>query len=259
MRRHIVISPHLDDAVLSLGGTIFQLAASGDEILVVTAFAGAAGPPYSELARELHVRWGSPFDVNRLRRAEDVAALTRLGAEARHLDIRDAIYRRAASGTWMYDAGHVGERGEGTLSGPIHPEDGWIPERLVQSVAALASGPTRIYAPLGIGRHVDHVLAFAAGRLLSREHDVTYYEDYPYVEVADDFGGRPAELPGWRDVLSGLSLEAFRAKVDAFGYYRSQVESVFGGDGYDARMEAWARQLGGRDREFAERLWIPPA
>ena len=80
---HVYLSPHLDDVALSCGGRIWQQAQTGDSVLVVTIFAGAPPPdvPLSPFARELHARWGYLSDADVVRREEDQASLTHLGAE----------------------------------------------------------------------------------------------------------------------------------------------------------------------------------
>jgi hypothetical protein len=54
----IVFSPHLDDAVLSCGGLIHGAAARGEQVRVITVFAGERVPyPLSAFARHLHRKW----------------------------------------------------------------------------------------------------------------------------------------------------------------------------------------------------------
>jgi hypothetical protein len=57
--RSIFLSPHPDDAVLSCGGWIDQLAQNGERPLVLTVFGGdrPAAVPLSAFARSLHERW----------------------------------------------------------------------------------------------------------------------------------------------------------------------------------------------------------
>ena len=102
--RHVYLAPHLDDAVLSCGGAIHNHTAAGNEVQVVTVFAGEAGQDsaLSGFAREQHTQWGCLSQPMRRRRAEDVEALAVLGAEARYLDYRDAMYRTGPDGQWLY-------------------------------------------------------------------------------------------------------------------------------------------------------------
>jgi LmbE family N-acetylglucosaminyl deacetylase len=96
----LVVSPHLDDAVLSIGGRIADQVAAGATVTVFTVFAGVVQPPFSPVAREYHELWGLPSDPVGFRRGEDTAALGVLGATARHGDFPDCIYRRDGDG-WL--------------------------------------------------------------------------------------------------------------------------------------------------------------
>lgn len=76
-----VVSPHLDDAALSLGCAIAALARAGRKVTVVTPFAGdpdADGPPD---AWERRSGFASAEDSARARREEDRRACRLLGAE----------------------------------------------------------------------------------------------------------------------------------------------------------------------------------
>jgi LmbE family N-acetylglucosaminyl deacetylase len=100
----LILSPHLDDAVLSVGGIMEQAARAGIDVVVGTIFTADPGPSdaVSPVARELHAAWGlgdAPFVV---RREEDIAAVTSLGARYIHGGLIDAIYRRDAAGEVLY-------------------------------------------------------------------------------------------------------------------------------------------------------------
>ena len=102
MPEHIYLSPHLDDAIFSCGGLIFQQTQRGDSVLIVTVCAG--DPPnemLSGFAQELHTRWGyeSPVEA---RRAEDRIACQLVGAGYEHLEIPDCIYRIDDGGSHLY-------------------------------------------------------------------------------------------------------------------------------------------------------------
>src|SRR5688500_1136515 len=98
MRRHrrprlamtnklVIFSPHLDDAVLSLGATISREVAAGREVEVVSCF--TSGPPLDAIQPEHRV-----FGDYSIRREEDKRALTRLGAKFRWLDLHERIWRK---------------------------------------------------------------------------------------------------------------------------------------------------------------------
>jgi LmbE family N-acetylglucosaminyl deacetylase len=80
VRRLTVVSPHLDDAVFSLGGTIATLADAGTDVSVLTIFAGdpeSDGPPTRWQERS---GFASRAQAAHVLRAEDEAACELLGA-----------------------------------------------------------------------------------------------------------------------------------------------------------------------------------
>lgn len=279
---HIYISPHLDDAVLSCGGRIWQQAQAGESVAVVTVFATAPEPgaSLSPFAQELHARWDQPgvaaLTAARERQAEDREAMSLLGVEAVHWRYKDCIYRRTPDGPYAYAS-------EEALWGRIHPtEDDLIREltgrmmalplmpgraAAVASLRAIsprhpgraapltAISPSRrggtLYVPLAVGRHVDHRIVRRAAEGCGR--DLTYYEDFPYAEDSE----RVKAALGcwqWRAELVPLSPEALEAKIAAIARYRSQV-STFWDDKQDlaASVRAFAERTG--EGVTAERYW----
>jgi LmbE family N-acetylglucosaminyl deacetylase len=80
--RSIFLSPHPDDAALSCGGTLYQLALNDQRPIVITLFSGdrSNAAPLSEFARSLPERWRLTDDAPAARRDKDSAALNRLTA-----------------------------------------------------------------------------------------------------------------------------------------------------------------------------------
>ena len=77
----IVVSPHLDDAVLSLGAAIASLTRSGGQVTIVTAFAG--DPESERSASEWERRCGftTAGEAARIGRLEDARACDLVGAK----------------------------------------------------------------------------------------------------------------------------------------------------------------------------------
>ncbi|MEJ2209125.1 MAG: PIG-L family deacetylase [Anaerolineae bacterium] len=263
--KHVYLSPHLDDAVLSCGGAIHQQVAGGEEVLVITLFAGDApgDRPLSEFAcgQPAH-QIGAPQPAA-LRRAEDAAALALLGAGAVHLGLLDAIYRRgrrdagAAAGVWLYDDVQ-------TLMEPAHPADPVTPTALADGVAAILADEEAplVYAPLAVGGHVDHRLVHAAARLLAeRGQRLAFYEDYPYAEQLDPQAIPPpvvaatAEGENWSPEIVALAPADVAAKVAALAYYRSQLAVLFGeAEAMPSRVWSFAASRS-PEAALAERIW----
>jgi LmbE family N-acetylglucosaminyl deacetylase len=89
--RVTVVSPHLDDAVLSVGGTIHGLVRRGAEVKIVTVFAG--DPEASTLASYWDAGRGDTQGAAvRQRRLEDDAAAAELGVSALALPWSDSGY-----------------------------------------------------------------------------------------------------------------------------------------------------------------------
>jgi LmbE family N-acetylglucosaminyl deacetylase len=234
----VYLSPHLDDAVLSCGGRIWQQAQAGERVIVATVFAGDPDPgaPLSPFAQELHALWGHSTDAASKRREEDIAALALLRAEAVHWPYADCIYRQASDGRFFYSDG-------ASLWGEIDPtENGLIAELATRLAALSLTQDSAIYAPLGVGRHVDHRIVRRAAEFSG--HALTYYEDFPYAQNSEAVEAVLAKGE-WRAELAMLSEEALEAKIAAIACYRSQI-STFWSD--TAEMAAAVRT-------FAERYW----
>lgn len=252
--QHIYLSPHLDDAVLSCGATIYSQTRADERVTVITVMAGSA--PNAQLtayARELRDRWGYAQDPVGQRRQEDLQALTHLGAHAYHLPFLDCPYRQhPESQEPLYPT-------EASIFGELHEAESSFHWELLQALtpALPADAEAQIYAPLAVGHHVDHLLVRrVAVALLKRGYDVAFYEDYPY---AADEGQVMASLPGashawWSMLISSHDQRALEAKWRAIACYCSQL-STFWDDPMSMRRRVRAFALyAGRGR-YGERFW----
>lgn len=240
----IYLSPHLDDAALSCGGQIYQQTAAGRSVLIVTIMAGdppAAAP--SDFSRALHDRWQLATDAVAHRRAEDVAACRRLGADYLYWDVPDCIYRlEPATGEALYTS-------EESLFGAIHPAEYSLVEALAERMASLPAAG-RIVGPLAVGRHVDHQLVRAAAEAWRGAH-LYYYEDYPYVQRPGALAAAPDFLPEqWPAEVIPLAAADLQAKYEAITCFQSQLSSFFDGRAdLERQVGGYATAIGG------ERLW----
>lgn len=263
---HLYLSPHFDDAVLSCGGQIERYASAGQSILVVTITGGdPPDEPVSETVRALHQRWaesgGAAEAMVAQRRAEDHAALAVLRAGALHLSFLDCIYRCGP------EAGVALYPGPADMFGPPNPADAATVDALAETLRALPPAG-RVYAPLGVGGHVDHLTTRGAAERVFTE--LAYYEDYPYTMRPGALAEvlPPAARGEWAAETVWLTAGALAAKIAAVAAYKSQLSSFFTGpddlarklreDGLRVMADA---AVGG---EFApgwavgaERLWRP--
>jgi LmbE family N-acetylglucosaminyl deacetylase len=203
----VVVSPHLDDAVLSCGELISQL----DDCFVLTVFAG------SPRSWQIHRSWDHDWcgfaegtDVVAARLREDDAALASLGAAAARLDLLDEQYCQPG----------------------VDPSEEELGEVIGASVDR--TGAATVLVPLGLG-HNDHLLAAAGCRLaaLNRSHLRWFaYQDLPYGYEPETSGSRAVE-----EALRSCSPLAARtidlgnrsgaqAKVEALDHYPTQMRGL---------------------------------
>lgn len=237
----IVLSPHLDDAVLSCGGAIARWTRAGRRVLVVTPMAGDAPTSASDYAQSLRTRWELAQDAEAARRAEDLAACALLSAAALHGPFPDCIYRGNRQGVMFYNS-------DDEIFGPVHPEDQELVEAVTQFLAGLPTGG-RILAPLTVGNHVDHVIVRQAAERLWGEA-LLYYEDFPYAQEPGAVEAVLARGGSWVSHVEPVDEPALRAKIDAIRAYRSQL-STFWTDETDLEVQVrnFLTRVGG------ERFW----
>ena len=238
----VAVSPHLDDAVLSCGALLEHLAPRCP-VTVVTVFTAASPRPWPLPARK-QMRIIGERDAERFyrqRQEEDSAVLADMGVGRVHLGFPDALFRRVGPGpgrlpgrprrpsypTFRFDAAR----------GRIAAADARLTDEISVAIGAVAGGADArlVLAPLGVGRHVDHLITRAAIRDLTPR--TFYYSDFPYSETAlpdADFIRRHRLVPHPR--LAGRAENA-----DRIAGYRSQVGGLFAGGIVPTRPEIyWA-------------------
>jgi LmbE family N-acetylglucosaminyl deacetylase len=229
--RLIVLSPHLDDAVLSCGA-LMNHARTETSVTVVTFFTEGGPPPYTYGARRyLHkTRDRHANSLFLVRRAEDQAALEGAGISYVHVGLKEILFRRRTQPllsrfpwanrlipelSYAYPTLHLH-----VLRGGISPDDLGTIRSVLDTMDDLSlESSTLFLAPLGVGGHKDHILVRTAAEL-SRKR-VTYYSDFPYNtrhSVDQSFVQRNSLMQTtWsRDVAAKLPLiRAYRSQVDA--------------------------------------------
>jgi LmbE family N-acetylglucosaminyl deacetylase len=219
--RWIFLSPHLDDAVLSCGGMIAEIAKTAHvEIWTIFTRAPLRGP-YSNAAQWLHGISGGKTGsrLAALRRAEDRAACRVVGASAVHLPFVEAVYRRRSDGRFLYPA---------PLQGSIHPSDRALVERIAKELKRLLRPGDRIVAPLAIAGHADHIVTREAVHAVT-DKDLVYYAEIPYLEARQDKVARlTASMWRLRFLPAAESLERW---LSGTRRYKSQLAMLRGESG----------------------------
>lgn len=179
---HLFLSPHLDDAVLSCGGTIHQLAQRGEQVVILTVMAGEPPDnlPNTPSLQAVQARWGTGHHLVGARRAEDIRAARRLGAKVVHLTLLECLFRTARSG-------------DGSRAALYPKEDSPFREYekadeaqvlLLESQSCVREGVVTIYAPLCVDHHIDHRLVRDWALVLTGAKSapaLKFYEEYPSI------------------------------------------------------------------------------
>lgn len=229
----VVVSPHLDDAVLSVGATMHHLSAKGVDVQLVTVFGGDTERPsassYWDAKRGLEDK-GAVIEE---RRAEDKAAAAVLGAEPIWLPFDDAAY--------------------------VAPRD---PDAIWSMLAPLLATADAVLVPGWPLHHADH--RYATMLVLERLRSVPVggYSEMPYAASpltwlkgmvrhrSSPIVGRArgAELV-WS--AAETSTGDFAAKRRAVECYRGELEAL----GLEARLAALHDRLHRRESIG----WFPDA
>jgi LmbE family N-acetylglucosaminyl deacetylase len=236
-RRWLVVSPHLDDGVLSLGASIARHVDGGGEVTVLTVLAGRidGGGPAGEWDRTSGFQ--REAEAATARRDEDRLACGSLGALVAHVDGCDD----------QYEAVHD-------------------PGLMLAAVEALAPGHDEVFLPgyplvQGDHRWVTETVGPALARL-----GIAYrlYAEEPYVTVARAQAkvatAANPDVSGWA-VLRPSLREQMR-KLRAVLAYRSQLAQLAhparipfpGGTAARALGQVWAASRRG---EWVSALVVP--
>jgi LmbE family N-acetylglucosaminyl deacetylase len=217
-RTSVVISPHFDDAVLSVGGLISSRVGSLCAVQVITVCGGIPDESVAASDWDASTGFRSAAAAGVARRAEDIAAQESIGAGYTHLDLLDEPYRTES-----------------------------VRDALAVRLPSLLAGADEVFLPAGFGGHGDHVMCRDVALSVidwSAGAAVRLYADLPY--AADWPGwGRPEaasmlDTTGWaEDTRFAADLhrigqpevhvvdgEAWDVKLDALLCYRSQISPL---------------------------------
>lgn len=217
----LFISPHLDDVAFSCGATLGRLAENAGKwrTILCTVFTKSVPRPTGfALACQLDKGLSADADYMKLRRAEDCQAARILAAsEVLHLNFAEAPHRGYGNAPELFGALKT-------------DDDVW--RHVAEHFALLddVHQPDLIFAPQGLGDHVDHRQTIrAAVESLDREK-IWWYRDAPYA-IRQPNARTAKDLPS--DDLAETPFEITAAqlerKIRACAAYASQIDFQFGG------------------------------
>lgn len=192
--RVIYLSAHLDDAVLSCGGLIYDQTQKDIPVEIWTVFSGIPNEEQREKCTT--------------RKLEDTEAAMLLKATTVHFDFIDAIYRLTPDFPKLYE----------TVFSPIHPYDQQLISSIALNIKRNLLPDDEVICPLDLGGHVDHAIVRKARENIG--FPVTYYIDFPYVDYLPD-QLRPA-TQGFIEHRQKISSDGVAYWLDAACKYKSQ-------------------------------------
>ncbi len=216
----IIFSPHIDDAFLSLGGSILDWKEKGENILVVNVFSVSNYTQYGI---------GEAEEVTEERKKEEIKVQKKTGVSSVFLDFPEALLR-----------GYEMQKKEPYYPNKLNKkaEKKWFPQ-IKEVLFSYFKEEEEVYFPLAIGNHVDHLLVREAGRSFLKKKEkkgtVWFYEDIPYAQRY--------KLP--ENFIKKMGLNSFKKEIDLsrkvgiVKEYNSQVE------------EKWIEEL----REYAKKIY----
>jgi LmbE family N-acetylglucosaminyl deacetylase len=216
MSRTVVLSPHADDAVWSLGGVLGTWAGHGELVIITLFNAVPEGRARHAVRSDKGQSWRY-LPSSEVRQREDQRAIATLGASLEDAPFVDAAMRYAGDG-FLYPTMR-------SLFEDARPEDA-SQQRVADLLASVLKSQDRVVAPLALGGHVDHRIVRDAARALPQQ--VLFYQDVPYVAKLPD---RDAALHAGtvaRDLRPDDVPCDLGAWQQAALIYRSQVKRLFG-------------------------------
>ena len=245
----LFLSPHLDDVAFSCGGTLLRLADDPQwRVVLCTVFTESVdGPRGFALRCQTDKGIAPEVDYMALRRAEDASYVEASGVDdAWHWQHREAPHRGYASPEELF----AGERADDRVWQSVRDD-------LTSLDAELQ--PEVVFAPQGLGNHVDHLQTiravlgvYPAGR------KVWWYRDTPY--AIREPSAPPAAL--LKEVTLTpqpviLSDDVLARKIAGCALYASQIGFQFGGeDGLREKLTQFHRREANR-AGFAETFLVP--
>jgi LmbE family N-acetylglucosaminyl deacetylase len=217
-----IVSPHIDDAILSCGILMQRCKALGDEVLSLNIFTAGTNAEN--------------------RQKEERLAAEKIGAQPFFLDELDAPDRNP-----LYQS---------TIKlffGPF--ED--IPEHYIAKIEKIVSdffSTHKIdiaYFPLAAGTHIDHRIAYTVGRRI-RNTPVKFYEDRPYVLWQGILQGRMNEI-GSDAVLPEVTGSMMQDTLNSH-HFLTDPEGIFRDGGLQLYFSALKRKSAGALKSKSETL-----
>lgn len=195
----LIVSPHLDDAFLAMGGTLLRHKHKQRyDVLTLFNTAWALAPfekiHYSELTA--------------INLQEEKAVMSILGCNFTFLNLPEALLRGYSN--WNENVNYA--------------RDEWITMTIRKNI--ITNIYDEIFFPAAIGNHVDHQLVYSIISTLSSKPVIYVYEDLPYA-CYDGYEARIRDIQrqfATEEILTDISAYK-RIKANYLSIYKSQLDT----------------------------------
>ena len=224
-----VVSPHPDDAALSIGGILARKRCSS--ISIVTCFSESCS-----------IETTDTDITTKVRLAEDEAYVEFIGARLVRLGFPDTNVRTNV-GRYPVDS----------------TAEGLLREKLCGDLRSALSKIEYdlVFVPSAIGAHADHEHCKVAALQSCDSQTLMFYEDLPYAQFdgGADLIGQRLGAQFWH--LEAREIELTRAEINlklrGLDFYGSQIPPSWRRD-----VERYASAIMLQSGAYAERLWVSP-
>jgi LmbE family N-acetylglucosaminyl deacetylase len=223
-RSKIILSPHCDDALLALGGSI-QLW-QPCPITVLTLFGTCAWTVGDSKSHK---------EITALNRKEEKLALSAAGCASVCLEYKEVLLRGYSE--WNAVPGK---------------SDSILQNQLERELLEKIPSRSEVYIPLAIGGHTDHVLTRNAAlklseRLRKKLCSIYLYEDLPYAWY-EDVVSHALRLPVQDKPILMDIHRVIESKIKLIANYKTQI-----GPDEINKVNGYARSI--IENRIMERLW----
>lgn len=217
-KRLFILSPHLDDAVISCTEHIV-LWKKNYIVTIVTIFdrfSGGCLPQYSRAILKKY--FCTPRKYELLRRYEDDQALKKLQVKTIRLHLLDGGFRKTTTGKAMYT------QSSSLFSGRVHSQDTLLYEKITRVLSNFISPNDVVVSPLAIGKHADHIITRTVAEKMIKPSNLWFYVDFPYALKMENTQSIP-----WLKLLQhAFSIRLTSGfKKNAIRTYASQAPLLF--------------------------------
>jgi LmbE family N-acetylglucosaminyl deacetylase len=200
--RVYILSPHIDDAIWSLGSLILELVSRGIEVNVITIFS-TSSYANGELLK--------PTVATKIRKAEDSRALKLAGVnQSIYLDYDEAVVRGVSLNR---------------IVDKLHVPSVEMVNSIREDISRIVQSNLVLLVPGGFGYNIDHLVVRQAAEGVKIDR-VYYYEELPYaardVRVASALNF--LRSIGYTRIKSPVDQNLINEHTKLYNVYKSQIK-----------------------------------